>query len=289
VVVAHGSATPVSRIPTLAAPTERMTTVARGMTRATLVVGPVVLLLLAPEWIALVRPSVLAVLMAGAIGVVVALHLERRSLVRELRAARMRSVDGRDVERQRIQRDLHDSAQQRLVSLQIHLGLLAESSERPTERATIEQLGLELGEALKEIRAVTHDGYPQLLMRHGLATSIRAAVSGSALPVTVEATEGFGRYGDPIERSVYFCCMEALQNVSKHAGRGAIARVRLTEGGGRIVFEVDDTGVGFDPVRVRRGEGLVNLADRVASLGGRLIVDSRPGMGSRIRGEVPVG
>jgi signal transduction histidine kinase len=107
------------------------------------------------------------------------------------------------------------------------------------------------------------------------------------VPVSVDA-EGVGRYPEDIERNVYFCCLEALQNVVKHAGRDAVARVRLSGTASKVVFEVEDSGVGFDPTRVKRGDGLVNLADRVSALHGRLTVDSRPGMGTRIRGEIPV-
>jgi signal transduction histidine kinase len=284
---AHGSTATVSRTPMVAAPRARASAVARGVFLAMASVGSVVLLLVAPELVVLSHPSSVALVLAMAIGLLVILHLERGTLERELRAARVRSVDARDQERLRIQRDLHDSAQQRLVSIRIRLGLLSESTGRSADRATIEHLGQELDEALRDIGTVTHDGYPELLMGNGVVTSLRAAVSGSALPVTIE-TAGFGRYPHTVERNVYFCCMEALQNVSKHAGPGAVARIRLVGSRDRIVFEIEDTGVGFNPARVKRGDGLLNLADRLASLDGRLIVDSRPGMGTRIHGEVPV-
>jgi signal transduction histidine kinase len=208
-------------------------------------------------------------------------------LHRDLRAARVRSVDARDLERQRIQRDLHDSAQQRLVSVRVHLGLLAEDAEDADRRATIEQLGSDLDLALREIGAVTRDGTPESLRLRGLGPSLRSATLHSPVAVSVDA-DGLGRYPEQVERNVYFCCLEALQNVVKHAGRNAVARVRLSGTASKVVFEVEDSGVGFDPARVQRGEGLVNLADRVSALRGRLTVDSRPGMGTRIRGEIPV-
>ena len=259
----------------------------RRLVAAGLTAAAVGLILVVTEWLMTGRPSLLALIFALSLGLLVYLQLESRALEHELRTARVRSVDATDLERQRIQRDLHDSAQQRLVSVRIHLGLLAQQVEQDDERETIEQLGRDLDAALGEIRAVTREGYPQLLLRNGVAASLRTAASNAPLPVTIEA-DGFGRYPHRLERSVYFCCLEALQNVVKHAGQNAVARIRLIGGTGRIVFEVEDSGVGFDPARVRAGDGLVNLADRVETMHGRLTVDSRPGLGTRIRGEIPI-
>jgi signal transduction histidine kinase len=261
---------------------------ARWILASALAVVAVAIFFISPEWVVVGRPSLLALVLAIAVGLLAWLQLESRVLQRDLRSARVRSVDARDMERQRIQRDLHDSAQQRLVSVRIHLGLLAERAADASERDAIEHLGHDLDLALREIGAVTRDGTPELLRLNGLGASLRSAAFHSAVPVRVDA-EGFGRYPDDVERNVYFCCLEALQNVVKHAGRNAVAQVRLTGTSTKVVFEVEDTGVGFDPARVKRGEGLVNLADRVSALHGRLTVDSRPGMGTRIRGEIPVG
>jgi signal transduction histidine kinase len=260
---------------------------ARWILASALAVAVVAIFFISPEWVVVGRPSLLALVFAIAIGLLAYLQLETRVLQRDLRAARVRSIDARDLERQRIQRDLHDSAQQRLVSVRIHLGLLAEDAEDAARRVTIEQLGSDLDLALREIGAVTRDGMPESLRLRGLASSLRSATLHSPVPVSVDA-EGVGRYPEDIERNVYFCCLEALQNVVKHAGRDAVARVRLSGTASKVVFEVEDSGVGFDPTRVKRGDGLVNLADRVSALHGRLTVDSRPGMGTRIRGEIPV-
>jgi signal transduction histidine kinase len=260
---------------------------ARWIVASALAVAAVAVFFMAPDWVVVGRPSLLALVLAISVGLLAFLQLESRVLQRDLRGARVRAVDSRDMERQRIQRDLHDSAQQRLVSVRIHLGLLADVAEDPAERARIEQLGMDLDTALAEIAAVTRDGYPQLLQLRGVAPSLRSAALHSPVPVTIEA-DGFGRYPEPVERNVYFCCVEALQNVVKHAGRNAKARVRLSGTPTRVVFEVEDSGVGFDPVRVKPGDGLVNLADRVGTMHGRLTVDSRPGMGTRIRGEIPL-
>ena len=104
--------------------------------------------------------------------------------------------------------------------------------------------------------------------------------------MTVESVT-FGRYAPKIERGVYYCCLEALQNAVKHAGPNAAVWIRLVGEPNRVSFSVDDSGVGFDPAHVATGVGLVNLADRVDVLGGRLTVDSMPGMGTRIHGGDP--
>ncbi len=261
---------------------------ARWILASALAVVVIAIFFVSPEWVVVGRPSILALVLAIAVGLLAFLQLEGRVLQRDLRSARVRSVDARDLERQRIQRDLHDSAQQRLVSVRIHLGLLAERADGPAERAAIDQLGSDLDVALREIGAVTRDGTPEVLRLQGLGPSLRSAALHAAVPVTVDAG-GFGRYPEHVERNVYFCCLEALQNVVKHAGRNAVAGIRLSATSTKVVFEVEDSGVGFDTIRVKRGEGLVNLADRVSAMGGRLTVDSRPGMGTRIRGEIPVG
>jgi signal transduction histidine kinase len=224
----------------------------------------------------------LAIALAGAIW----LRLESWSLERDLRRARVRAIDAMDAERARIQRDLHDSAQQRLVSARIHVGLLAQRID-PAERAAVEQVGRELDAALGEIRNVTRDGSPQLLLRNGVTDSLRSVAAQSPQPITVESVN-FGRYEPRLERGIYYCCVEAIQNVVKHAGPKAIVHIRLVGEPDRISFFVDDSGIGFDPMRVQAGAGLVNLADRVDVMGGRLTIDSHPGMGTRIHGEIPV-
>jgi signal transduction histidine kinase len=218
---------------------------------------------------------------------IVWLLLETRALGRDLRKARVRALDAVDSERQRIQRDLHDSAQQRLVSIRIHLGLLAQGAESDTERAAIEQIGRELDVALGDIRSVTRDGSPQLLRQHGVVESLRSVADHTPGKVIVESVQ-FGRYAPRIERGIYYCCLEALQNSVKHAGPSAIVRIRLVGETNRVSFSVDDSGVGFDPARVQAGAGFVNLADRVDVMGGHLVIDSLPGMGTRIHGEIPV-
>jgi signal transduction histidine kinase len=224
--------------------------------------------------------------LALAIGGLIWLRAESITLERDLRRARVRALDAIDAERARIQRDLHDSAQQRLVSVRIHMGLLAQSAATREERAAMEQLGRDLDSAIAEIRNVTRDGSPELLLRNGVAESIRSVAAHTPRKVTVE-TVNFGRYAPQIERGIYFCCIEALQNVVKHAGPTAVVRIRLVGEPRRVSFSVDDSGVGFDQARNQTGVGLVHLADRVHVMGGDLTIDSYPGMGTRIRAEVP--
>jgi signal transduction histidine kinase len=224
-----------------------------------------------------------AISIAGAVW----FSIEIRHLERDLRRARVRALDAVDAERQRISRDLHDSAQQRLVSTRIHLGLLAQAAEAPEDCEAIERIGRELDAALAEIRDVTRDSSPQLLLRDGVVESLRAVADHTPREVTIESV-GFGRYEPKLERAVYFSCLEALQNAVKHGGPSAAVWVRLVGEPHQVAFSVDDSGAGFDPGRVSAGAGLMNVADRVDVLGGHLTIDSLPGMGTRIRAVIPL-
>jgi signal transduction histidine kinase len=208
-------------------------------------------------------------------------------LQRDLRQARVRALDATDLERRRIQRDLHDSAQQRLVSVRIQLGLLAERAESDDDRASIDKLGRGLEDALADIRSVTRDGAPRTLAGFGVAQALRSVAAQAALPVTIDA-DGFDRYPPEIERAIYYSCVEALQNSVKHGGPNAVVRIGLRGSPSGVSFIVEDSGVGFVAGRARSGAGLQNLADRVGALGGRLTVDSNVGTGTRIRGEIPL-
>lgn len=208
--------------------------------------------------------------------------------IRASRDSRARTVDAADLERRRIERDLHDGAQQRLVAIRIRLGLLAQRAERSDERAEIEQLGQDLDAALADIRAVARTGAPARLRLVGVEGCLRSAAARSPLPVSID-NDAFGRYPSDVERAVFFCCHEALQNAVKHAGHGATVAIRLVGEATRVTFVVEDSGVGFDSSRVRPGLGLTGLEDRIAGMGGWLTIESRPGFGTRIRGVVPLG
>jgi signal transduction histidine kinase len=222
-----------------------------------------------------------------AVAVASSLAVELSRLDAELRMSLGRVAAAGDSERKRIARDLHDCTQQRLVTLRIHLSLAGDSIERPEDRAVLASLGCEVDQLLDELREVTHGMYPAVLGRYGVATALRSASARSTLPVRVEDA-GILRHDEAIEHAIYFCCLEALQNVAKHAGPGASAVVRLDEAEDAVRFEVDDDGIGFRPDAVPLGHGLLNLADRLKAVGGSLSVESSPGQGTRVAGKVTV-
>jgi signal transduction histidine kinase len=214
---------------------------------------------------------------------------ENERLVSELQASRGRIVAAADAARRRIERDLHDGAQQNLVLLNLKLGQLRAKIETdPDAAAMVDELREELKRALDELRDLAHGIYPSLLVNDGLPGALAEAAEAAAIPTSFSA-DGAGRYPAEVEAAVYFCCLEALQNAAKHAGASARARVSLSERGGTLAFEVSDDGAGCDLERLRESTGLQGMSDRVGSLGGELSIDSRPGGGTTVRGAIPVG
>jgi signal transduction histidine kinase len=206
----------------------------------------------------------------------------------ELRASRARIVAAADAERRRIERDLHDGAQQHLTSLAVKLLLAATlAGHDPDLAGLLEDLGAELKDTAQELRNLVHGIYPPLLRDNGLAAALSDAARLCTLPTTVRAAS-LRRYPADIEAAVYFCCLEALQNAAKHAGPQATIRLRAREEPGTLTFEVTDDGAGFDPRGRGLGTGLRNMADRMGAFGGRLLVQSAPGHGTRVTGAVPV-
>ena len=208
----------------------------------------------------------------------------------ELRRSRARIVEATDTERRRIERDLHDGAQQHLVALAVGVRLARQIADTDPEQAKtmLDQIGTDLQEAVQELRNLAHGIYPPLLMDRGLPDALRAAAGRAALPTTVEA-EGIGRYPQQVEAAVYFCCLEAMQNAGKHAGEGASMTVTLREVEGALVFEVADDGAGFAlESGAHKGHGFVNMSDRVGAFGGSVTVDSAPGQGTSIGGRIPL-
>jgi signal transduction histidine kinase len=215
------------------------------------------------------------------------LAVENGHLEGELRASRGRIIEAGHEARKRMERDLHDSAQQRLVALRVHLTLTSEQLERDGDRAMLDRLGVEVDETIDELRDLAHGLYPQILPQMGVGPALRSIARRSAMRVTIR-DNGIGRHPEVIESTIYFCCLEGLQNASKHAGPDASATVHLDHDRDHVRFCVEDDGVGFDSRAVERGVGLVNLADRVAAVSGSLRVDTAPGRGTRIIGELPV-
>jgi signal transduction histidine kinase len=214
------------------------------------------------------------------------LAVENGHLEGELRASRARIVEAGSAERRRLEQNLHDSTQQRLLALRIHLGLAGEQLERPEDRARLERLGADLEEAIDDLRSVARGIYPQLLSRYGVAEALASVTDGGSMRVDIRDA-GLGRHAEGVELTVYFCCLEALQNAAKHAGPGASAVVRLGADRDGVNFSVEDDGIGFDPDAVERSNGLTNLADRAAAAGGTLRIESAPGRGTRVIGWIP--
>ncbi|MDQ3980139.1 MAG: histidine kinase [Actinomycetota bacterium] len=206
----------------------------------------------------------------------------------ELRASRARIVATADAARRRIERDLHDGAQQQLVALAVNLRLARDLMGEDPEAAApmLDELATNLKDAIAELRNLAHGIYPPLLVDSGLGEALRAAAARSAVDVEVQ-TENVGRYPSEVEAAVYFCCLEALQNVAKHAPDAyVIVRVREEEHG--LLFEVIDDGPGFDVEAKGHGHGFVNMSDRVGAIGGRVRWESVVGEGSRVWGTVPL-
>ncbi len=203
----------------------------------------------------------------------------------ELQESRARILAAADNERRRIERDLHDGGQQRLVALRIRLQLAEEMMAKSPSgaREMLHQLARDVDGVLEELRSLAAGVYPAALSAHGLRDAVRAAAAESPLPVHVDV-KGAARYSDAVEAAVYFCCLEAMQNAAKHAP-GSHVRMML-ELGTDLRFEVSDDGPGFD-IESSDRRGLHNMRDRVSALGGRLEVVSAPGTGTRIRGWLP--
>jgi signal transduction histidine kinase len=139
---------------------------------------------------------------------------------------------------------------------------------------------------MQEFRDLAHGIYPPLLQDRGLAEALANTARRASIPTRIEA-DGAGRYDPVVEATVYFCCLEALQNAAKHAGEGARATVRLWEEEGGLFFEVADDGSGLDPAGGGLGAGLANMQDRLGAIGGSLRVESRAGRGTTVGGSIP--
>jgi signal transduction histidine kinase len=221
------------------------------------------------------------------LGVTAATLLENATLVGELQASRARIVESVEQERHRLERDLHDGAQQRLTTIQLKLAVASEEADQAELREVLDSLATETAAAASELRAVAHGIYPPLLHDAGVAPALRA-VAGRA-PIRVRMVDrGIGRAPAGVELAVYYCALEALQNASKHAGPDVQAVVTLARARAELVFEVRDDGLGFEPGANGDGIGLVSMRDRIGAVGGRLEIRSARGAGTSVRGTVPV-
>jgi signal transduction histidine kinase len=226
-------------------------------------------------------------LQAGLVLKNVGLSADLQARVDELRASRQRLVTAQDTERRRLERNLHDGAQQHLVALKVKLGLAEMLLTRDPSKAaaTLDQLKHDADEALETLRDLARGIYPPLLADKGLVVALESQARKATVPVRIDA-EGIGRYPQEIEAALYFCTLEALQNVQKYAAASAV-EVRLRANGGQVDVDVIDDGRGFDVGAISRGAGLTNMEDRLDALGGSLRVTSTPGSGTALHATVP--
>jgi signal transduction histidine kinase len=207
----------------------------------------------------------------------------------DLEESRRRIAEAADLERARIERDLHDGAQQRLVSLRIRLGLAEDLLKADPEAGAqvVRQLGREAEAALDELRSLAGGVYPPILTDRGVPEALKSMALQAPLPVHVIAA-GVTRHPVEIEGATYFTCVEAAQNAMKHARNATGVWIKLSETRDRLRFEVRDDGEGF-VLDGAAGRGLRNMRDRIEAIGGDLAVETRPGHGTRVTGSVPLG
>ena len=214
---------------------------------------------------------------------------ELQSSLERLSESESRGATAARGERQRIERDLHDGAQQRLVALRVRLALLAASinGDSPDHADELNELGRQIEVTIDEVRSLAHQPYPELLAREGLDAALRSAASAAPIRTTVVG-DRIGRFEPAVETTVYFSCLEAVQNTVKHA-HGATRITILLTAGEQLRFEVRDDGPGFAADAPSLGLGLTNINERLASVGGRLTIASRTGLGTRVVGTIPIG
>jgi signal transduction histidine kinase len=213
------------------------------------------------------------------------LDAELRARIEELRASRARIVQATDDERRRLERDLHDGAQQRLVALALNLKLAHGSFDKDPggARELIDDAIQELTEATAELRELARGIHPAILTERGLDAAVSTLAGRATVPVEVRAVPE-ERLAAPIESTAYFVVAEALTNVARYS-QASYAEIEVNRSNGTLVVEVRDDGVGgADP---KRGSGLRGLADRVAAVDGHLVVTSEPGAGTTVHAEIP--
>ena len=221
--------------------------------------------------------------LAGQAGLV----LRNAALIEDLRASRQRLVAAQDQERRRIERNIHDGAQQQLVALAVKLRLADALVGKDEERAhaLLGELHGETSQALEDLRDLARGIYPPLLADKGLGAALESQARKSTMPVTVHP-DGVGRYTQGVESAVYFCCLEALNNVAKYSDASSV-QIHLWQRDGELRFEVVDDGRGFDTTSKGAGTGLQGMADRLNALGGTFEVVSAPGAGTTVTGALP--
>ena len=215
------------------------------------------------------------------------LLLRNVRLIEELRDSRRRIVSAQDDRAKKLERDIHDGAQQQLVALAVKARLARALTERDPARVgeMLGEIETETQAALEDLRDLARGIYPPLLADRGLVEALGAQARKSPVPVTIEP-DGLGRYRPEVEAGVYFSVLEALQNVAKYAEARSV-RVMLGADLAEVRFEVTDDGRGFDPSDTKLGTGLQGIVDRVSALGGEVEINSLPGRGTTVAGRVP--
>ena len=212
--------------------------------------------------------------------------LENARLVEELRASRSRIVATAEHERRRLQQDLHDGAQQRLMAIQVKLRLAQTHADGGGLVEELEAIGVDAAEAVEELRTLAHGIYPTVLSAFGLPAALRSVAIRAPSSIRV-VDDGVGRCPPATEAAIYFCSLEALQNAIKHAGGDIEITATLGRDPRGIHFAITDDGIGMDTPAGGDGVGLVSMRDRIGAVGGELEIVSAPGLGTTVRGTIP--
>jgi signal transduction histidine kinase len=209
-------------------------------------------------------------------------------LLREVHDSRARIAASADDERRRIEREIHEGAQQRLLSLRVRVNLAGRPGQDPAAATVaLRELAGEVDAAIAEVGSLARGTYPYVLTDQGLEAALALAARDAPVCTTV-VVESRGRYAMAIENAVYFCCLEAVQNAAKHASGAAAVHITVAERDDSVCFDVRDDGAGFDPDAVLADAGLTNIRDRVAAVRGRVTIESTPGRGTRISAAIPL-
>ena len=222
-----------------------------------------------------------------AVGSSILIAWRRERLELQGREGRRRLIDAAEGERRRIERNIHDGAQQQLVAISVKLGIAKTLVAKDPDKAValLADLQTEAQDALDSLREMTRGTYPPVLADEGLVAAIEVKARRAPFDVAVEGND-LGRFPKEIETAVFYCCLEALQNASKYA-RASRATVSLRCVGGEISFTVADDGDGFDMQTAKRGVGLRSMTERLEALGGAIEVRSAPGGGTTVAGRLP--
>jgi signal transduction histidine kinase len=202
----------------------------------------------------------------------------------ELQESRMRIVQAHDAERRRLERNIHDGAQQHLVALAVKLRLAGATAAKDPQKAAeqLRELGEQTDLALTTLLDLASGIYPAELEEQGIGPALTTLGRTAGLPIEIDV-DGVGRLPIEIEAAIYFVCLEAMQNAAKYA-RASEIRIELAREGDGVAFRVRDDGVGFDAASISAGTGLQNMRDRLAAFGGDVGVSSTPGGGTTVSG-----